>query len=420
MTVNQLAARYFAKWNTASIALLVGAVALVSGSLPAAANGGASSGTHIGSAVVTRVSTSPEGVVLRIDWTTSPGRRSHSTPVYEGSAPDETDTLLATVTGSSYTTPPLPTTRRHYFRLGDSGRRGHLVAERVLVDLTGIGNIRDIGGYDTSRGEIGWGRVYRSGNVGSDFTDPAQRAYLDGLGIRTVVDLRSPEEVVDEGRYLPAGARLAELPIAQEDPVRPLLCNGPAGATNAPFGESCFQRQVEEFGPSGEHILQFLMENTKLAVWDPDANPTAPDYDMRVQVRDAWAQLLLILADPANYPVLIEDSGGSGRAGFAAALVERIAGVSEPDMVADFLLSNTVRGAASRMTLDFMVSSGWLRDSAMLEPLFFQPPEVIGTATAEVSRLYDGSWREFARDGLGLRPSAISRIRANLTSPGRH
>src|SRR5512147_882933 len=59
--------------------------------------------------------------------------------------------------------------------------------------LEGACNFRDFGGYATSSGRrVRWGRLYRSGAM-HRFT-PADRRRVAGLGVRTVVDLRRPDE----------------------------------------------------------------------------------------------------------------------------------------------------------------------------------------------------------------------------------
>ena len=74
------------------------------------------------------------------------------------------------------------------------------------VPLTGQPNFRDLGGYAAGDGRrIKWGAVYRSGEL-SQLTDD-DVGKLGQLGIRTVVDFRSPEEVSarGEGRLVLSG-----------------------------------------------------------------------------------------------------------------------------------------------------------------------------------------------------------------------
>ncbi|WP_374139889.1 tyrosine-protein phosphatase [Sphingomonas sp. 32-62-10] len=60
--------------------------------------------------------------------------------------------------------------------------------QRVLP-LQGGQNFRDLGGYKTTSGRtVRWRVLYRSGSM--HFLTPADYAFLEGLGIRTVCDFR--------------------------------------------------------------------------------------------------------------------------------------------------------------------------------------------------------------------------------------
>ena len=59
------------------------------------------------------------------------------------------------------------------------------------LSFEGIENFRDLGGYQASYGPTEFGVIYRSGSL-SDMTD-ADLRFIEGLGIRSVVDLRSDE-----------------------------------------------------------------------------------------------------------------------------------------------------------------------------------------------------------------------------------
>ncbi len=66
------------------------------------------------------------------------------------------------------------------------------------VPLNGQPNFRDLGGYAAKDGRtVKWGRVYRSGELSQLSNDDV--GTLGGLGIKAVVDLRSPEEVSAHG-----------------------------------------------------------------------------------------------------------------------------------------------------------------------------------------------------------------------------
>ena len=82
------------------------------------------------------------------------------------------------------------------------------------VPLSGQPNFRDLGGYAASDGRtVKWGQVFRSGELSQLSTDDVRK--LGALGIRAVVDLRSPEEVSARGAgRLPSEAKSHPVPIA--------------------------------------------------------------------------------------------------------------------------------------------------------------------------------------------------------------
>src|SRR5690606_41263416 len=74
------------------------------------------------------------------------------------------------------------------------GENGGLSSYDRVVPLEGGANFRDLGGYQTVDGKtVRRGLLYRSG-VMTHLTE-ADQAYLQKIGIDTVVDLRSREEL---------------------------------------------------------------------------------------------------------------------------------------------------------------------------------------------------------------------------------
>ena len=61
------------------------------------------------------------------------------------------------------------------------------------LPLEGASNFRDLGGYETADGRrVRWRKVFRSGAM--DRLSDADLALLSDLGLRTICDLRHPEE----------------------------------------------------------------------------------------------------------------------------------------------------------------------------------------------------------------------------------
>ena len=77
--------------------------------------------------------------------------------------------------------------------------------------LAGGNNFRELGGYHADEGKtIKWGQIYRGFPTGR-LTTEADRARLDGLGLRLILDLRSGAEAAKLPDYVPDGARLVQI-----------------------------------------------------------------------------------------------------------------------------------------------------------------------------------------------------------------
>ena len=85
------------------------------------------------------------------------------------------------------------------------------------VALDGAVNVRDIGGYRTSYGvEVTRGRLFR-GDALSQLSGPDSER-LDRLGLRTVIDFRTPGEVLLSGAdRLPFGIEFLSVPVGGGD-----------------------------------------------------------------------------------------------------------------------------------------------------------------------------------------------------------
>ena len=162
---------------------------------------------------------------------------------------------------------------------------------RIL--LCGMENLRDLGGYPLAgRGSerfTRWGSLYR-GDLPKQVTQ-ADRQRLRELGITTVVDLRSKEEIERKPD-----------PLAQELGIRYLHCPL-AGDGRVPA---------------------------------PDEVPLS-----YMEMADGTGQMAGALRAIAEAPqaVLFHCTAGKDRTGVVAALLFWLAGVSEEDILADYIVS---------------------------------------------------------------------------------
>lgn len=255
---------------------------------------------------------------------------------------------------------------------------------RRHVPLRGQPNFRDLGGYATADGRrVRWGRVYRSGEL-SQLTD-ADVAVLAKLGIKTVVDLRSPEEVQMRGESrMPDGARTVRLPIASGDmfsKLVPMLLKG-------------------DFSRLPSNLLERVN---------------------RALVRDCAEQygaLLQTLLDATNQPVVFHCTQGKDRAGFGAAMVLSALGVPWDVVVEDYLLSNECRRDDNEKMLGMIrqlaaSKGGSDVDVGKVEALLVVKPDSLHAAHAEIRERH-GDMDTFLAGALGLGGESRDRLRDHL------
>lgn len=238
-------------------------------------------------------------------------------------------------------------------------------------------NFRDFGGYETSDGRrVRWRTLYRSDTL-HRLTD-ADAEILSGLGLHTVIDLRSATEIEDHGRLSRATDTLTWLHIPMLDNVR-LVPRDPAQpgppAEESP-GEG-YVRILEQFGASVGEVFSTL-------------------------------------AGPGALPAVFHCTSGKDRTGLVAALLLETLGVPDEVIAADYELTNVTRGR----------SMEWIEAN---EPLFAaflaQIPverrhvraDTILGFLAGVRARHGGAEAFLA--GVGAGPEVVERLRAALLEP---
>jgi protein-tyrosine phosphatase len=185
------------------------------------------------------------------------------------------------------------------------------------IALAGGSNFRDLGGYRTAGGQtVRRGRIYRSANLAG--LTPEDHAVVAALALRNVCDFRGDEECASAPTPLDAIAT----PVLHRLTIHPRI-----GAS-----------------------LRDLV-NTGRAT-----NTSA--RDIMLQVYRAYAidhagvyrRLFALLLDESNYPLLFHCSAGKDRTGFGAALILRLLGVPEADVLEDYLLTNRLYRGVSHLS----------------------------------------------------------------------
>jgi len=228
--------------------------------------------------------------------------------------------------------------------------------------------------------------VYRSGELSQLTDDDVSK--IVGLGIKTVVDLRSPEEVSARGEgRLPPGVRAEPIPIASSDIFTAL-------------------------------VPMFLKGDFS------QMPPDLLDRVNRVLVRDFTEQytgLLRALSDPANRPLVFHCTQGKDRAGFGAAMVLSALGVPWETVIEDYLLSNHYRKEENAKMLgmikSFAANHGGPEAEEIalsrVEGLLYVKEQSLEAAHTEIIERH-GDTESFLVEGLGCSSESLEQLRDDL------
>ena len=184
------------------------------------------------------------------------------------------------------------------------------------LDFAGGTNFRELGGYEADEGKhIKWGQIWR-GIPTCKLTGEADRAKLDALGLRLILDLRSSGEVQKEPDYVPDGARLVQIcGLCAEDGHE---------ISFAPDGIAALMKGHEE-SADGSTFMQAM-------------------YERMLFGNKAFKELFRAL-EAGETPILFHCSAGKDRTGVAAMLILLALGASDETICADYERTNLCRKA---------------------------------------------------------------------------
>ena len=183
-----------------------------------------------------------------------------------------------------------------------------------LVHLDGNHNFRDAGGYNGAEGrQMRRHLVFRSDHL-ADLTDMDRRRVSE-LGLRVVHDFRLPSERLRQPSHL---ATSSEAPVV-------LLATSDASGIDATVVD----------------VIRDMLAGLRPL-------PHATFWEHHYLEMIAVAQSMLVgflrsIATPGRLPSLHHCTGGKDRTGISTALLHRLLGVSDADIMDDFLLTNLYR-----------------------------------------------------------------------------
>ena len=248
------------------------------------------------------------------------------------------------------------------------------------LDFAGGTNFRELGGYEADEGKhVKWGQIWR-GIPTCKLTGEADRAKLDALGLRLILDLRSVEEAKKEPDYVPDGARLVQIcALCAED------------GHEIAFAPGDIDRLMAS-APEGYDVPRVM-------------------YRRMLTGNKAFKELFRAL-EAGETPILFHCSAGKDRTGVAAMLILLALGASDETVCADFEQTNVCRKAeidavlqehAAEIAADPSCRNHYYR-MAGVEPEL--APFVLDTIRSQF-----GSAENYLEAEYGLTPARLMRLR---------
>jgi len=247
--------------------------------------------------------------------------------------------------------------------------------DRRVVPLFAVHNFRDLGGYPTADGrETRWRRLFRADGL-YRLTDDDARSVV-GLGVRTVIDLRTSNEVQTRGKF----------PVDDHDVAYHHL-----PVIDATWGETAT--------PEFDDVVEFL-------VWAYRA--------MLAEAAPKFADAMTLLADASVLPAVFHCAAGKDRTGILSALVLGSLRVDSDIIAADYGLTQQ---AMQRLIVWAREHQPELADLyAKMPPRFAAAdPRAMAVILADIERDH-GSVRDYAR-AIGVSGAALERLEDELLTP---
>lgn len=261
---------------------------------------------------------------------------------------------------------------------GEPSATATQVAPQRLLPLEGGQNFRDLGGYTGAGGKtVKWGMIFRSGSM--HWLTPADFAYLQRAGLRTVVDFRSTSERGNEPVTWPEASRPHVIAKDYEMDLGPIMAAFSASDINA--------------AKAREAMALFYRDTP---------------YRFADIYRQMFAQI-----KAQGAPLAFNCSAGKDRTGIAAALVLTVLGVSREAIIQDYLLSNEYFNASKIEKQPDDQTGAFLAKlpADAVEALMGVDRSYIEAAFAEIDTR-PGGMDAYLRDELDVTQADIAAMRA--------
>lgn len=230
-------------------------------------------------------------------------------------------------------------------------------------------NFRDLGGYPASDGRrTRRGVLYRSDSLGKLRTEGDVERF-QGLGVRTVIDLRYPWEIEKAGRVPEFdGLHYVNLSIEHQ-----------------PYDQGSLGSDIDPWRFLADRYLEVAKDGVK-------------------EIRE----VLDVIADPESGTTVFHCASGKDRTGLIAMLVLTLVGASEASVVEDFTLTES---ATERLVADW---KAFYPGRELTWPAYARAPEEPMVLFLTELKAEYGSVEAYAATELGVDEELVRALRAKL------
>lgn len=258
-------------------------------------------------------------------------------------------------------------------------------SESLHYPFHSISNLRDLGGIVTEDHRIIIPeKLYRSANL--HHADEKDLLTLQEMGLKEVVDLRTEWETAAMPDRLEAGWNLDHLPAYHETTVSQF------------FGgqEELIQEAYTNMDEAMQGLYHVLIESE--------------------QAQKTWRSLFDILLSAEN-GVLWHCTEGKDRTGIAAALVLSALGVSEENILADYLETNAIEKGVIQEDLNKLLRLPGHHHRHLEADLegFLEARTEYFEAAQESIRNGWGSWKNYLKQAIGLDENQLKVLKDKYT-----
>jgi protein-tyrosine phosphatase len=324
--------------------------------------------------------------VYRLDYQVSPA--TGAVQLFASSRPDriDSDKPLLTIHRTPAEVSVPGHSGRIYFHLKPTSGATRVVSVRRLP-LEGAKNFRDLGGYRAGDGRyVRWGLVYRSDYL-VDLT-AKDFAYLNGLGIRLVCDVRSDAERMRAPDHW---------------------------VGNAPEFFSI------AIGPNRDGTQTPEQLKQRVAALNSEGKDSTRGYDkLAIDFAPQFGNILRRLA-AGDLPAVEHCSSGKDRTGVFSAILLTALGVPRDIVIQDYLLTTRyllAPDSIEKTTADLQKIFGLSQppDTSTVQTIMTTKPGTLEATFASLDKTY-GSFDGYLRNALKISDSDLATLRQRLLEP---